>query len=638
MPPKKGKKKKKSKKEIEAELERQRLEAEAAQRLEEARLEKERKEQERLEKERREQEAIRRAQEVQRLGEEAPLAAKEREIYYDRIKRAEKDIEVVESWRKYLECMERPQADDEADVRTYYNLWNEAGERRLATCMKEFQYAEEICKDLERMMAHAAERHDERELERSRAHLTRIRDLITTRMDQCTAHLIQYADEHANAKNECQLWGQTDDFKFGLWVNLAKNPRVKQIEYPELGITSELPRGLALAPIAIRAFATSYDPFSQDHPNGLSVLGPVISLELLALPPPPKKARGWTIRHVTALATNVQRLPYPIPPQGGAAAAPAGAGGEGGAGGVAPALSVAPSAATAPPMKVTYVLPPAVLLREEKPRVGHWDPEEKQWREEASEVVFTAETRAVSFTTSALTHIALLQSRQLDLPYLSWTLEPNGRNRALLTLELHTCQVQIQVEEGAVAVVQPAVDELKDIIGVQTSPSQLLLRLSKSGFNVTPVDWDARFLEDITPKQAALERDAHYAVARVAQVYNVASSKWNQGLGDKRLLVRLQQNTKWIYPTRQQFPWTTVLFEPEPETASSKCVVTQSSDEATEGCNYAPAEGCETHATLLGALEGRMAPEMTSILEDASALFQQQIQHLFNLLRPFSFN
>lgn len=42
------------------------------------------------------------------------------------------------------------------------------------------------------------------------------------------------------------------DFKYALWVNHVKNPRFKQIEVPELGITAELPKSLAVASIAVR--------------------------------------------------------------------------------------------------------------------------------------------------------------------------------------------------------------------------------------------------------------------------------------------------------------------------------------------------------------------------------------------------
>ena len=59
-----------------------------------------------------------------------------------------------------------------------------------------------------------------------------------------------------------QVHASVTEIKFGLWVNLAKNPRFKTIEIPELGFVSELPKSLALASIAVRMLHASYDDFT----------------------------------------------------------------------------------------------------------------------------------------------------------------------------------------------------------------------------------------------------------------------------------------------------------------------------------------------------------------------------------------
>lgn len=52
-----------------------------------------------------------------------------------------------------------------------------------------------------------------------------LRVLAQRKIDYISAHLIQRADEYANSKNEVLLVSSTKDIEFGLWVNIAKNPR-----------------------------------------------------------------------------------------------------------------------------------------------------------------------------------------------------------------------------------------------------------------------------------------------------------------------------------------------------------------------------------------------------------------------------
>mmetsp|Transcript_24916 Transcript_24916/g.41043 ORF Transcript_24916/g.41043 Transcript_24916/m.41043 type:complete len:634 (-) Transcript_24916:150-2051(-) len=624
----KKKKKKKSKKEIEAELERQRLEQEAAERAEQLRLEKERREQERLEKERREAEAKRREEELERLADEQIAVQRELQAHNDRIKQVEARKNEADTWDKYLECSERPKAVSESEINTYYNTWTDSTERGLQACMKEFQYTHEICKDIESFMADAQERFNEKECKRLQRHLLRLREVTVTRMDQMTADLIQRADEYLSAKNESQMSSVSTDFKYALWVNLAKNPRVKTLDFGDatLGLTVDIPKTLALASIAIRTWHSSYDNFSYDHPNPLAPLGPVLSVELLSLPPAARKVKTWTLRHVTPLAQTVQRLPYPIPPSMGSDLSTT----------MTINAALTTSSLHVPPLKISYVLPPYVVLREEKPRVAYWDADDKCWREEfISDVQYVPETRMVSFTTILLGHLALVQCRQLDLPFVSWRLHCTAKNQALLSLDTHTCQIQIQITEAGCALISPAVKELESLLGVVLPPGRLLKRLSLSGFHLVPVDWDAQYVPGITTKVPILERDAHYNVSLFCGVYAMCWSKWNQSLGSNKLLVRLQQDTRWHTPSRIQHPFQSVLFESEGH--MSKCSLVQTSDDA-ETCNLAPVEDCVTHASLMLAMSDRLSEEFQTIIEDTSVMLSYQIQCLLNSLRLFSFS
>ena len=146
--------------------------------------------------------------------------------------------------------------------------------------------------------------------------------MVLAKVDGATGDFLSHADEHANARNEVQYEHSAPSCKFGLWVNLAKNPRIKSIEFDALSITTELPKQLALASIALRVMQFSSELLTpQQPPLGASspfmALGGVLSIELMALPQPPKKVKGWTIRPVAEAGVPIVRQSYPTPAAGG---------------------------------------------------------------------------------------------------------------------------------------------------------------------------------------------------------------------------------------------------------------------------------------------------------------------------------
>ena len=147
------------------------------------------------------------------------------------------------------------------------------------------------------------------------------------------------------------------------------------------------------ASIALRVMQFSSELLTpQQPPLGASspfmALGGVLSIELMALPQPPKKVKGWTIRPVAEAGVPIVRQSYPTPA----------AGGDGMSG-------------SAPPLRITFTVAPTVLLPEGTPRVGGWDADAGSWKVEGiSEIEVNAETRAVSFVTPRLTALALTGS------------------------------------------------------------------------------------------------------------------------------------------------------------------------------------------------------------------------------------
>lgn len=49
-------------------------------------------------------------------------------------------------------------------------------------------------------------------------------------------HMEDYEDETGGVQLSCH----TSSFKYGLWVNISKNPRLKTVDFPQLGISFEV--------------------------------------------------------------------------------------------------------------------------------------------------------------------------------------------------------------------------------------------------------------------------------------------------------------------------------------------------------------------------------------------------------------
>jgi hypothetical protein len=169
-------------------------------------------------------------------------------------------------WERYRQCVARPDPRVDAQVNSY--LLTAAAQPLQATqLMGELHGALALCHDNELLAAEVQRlvwgTVGAEEPMAALNHVVSVRQLSQQRMDAVTAHLLQHADELQNAKGEVVICAQsptdTDTHhpectaaKLGLWVNLAKNPRFKTIQIPQLGFTAELPKPLALASIAVR--------------------------------------------------------------------------------------------------------------------------------------------------------------------------------------------------------------------------------------------------------------------------------------------------------------------------------------------------------------------------------------------------
>ena len=562
-------------------------------------------------------------------------------------------------WDAFVACGELPSVTIESDVNTWLAEWADKpreGAEHLDQSLAQCTLCAELLQSLQYEEAFAASRGDAKQAAWQFAAQLRLREELLKKLDGATADFLQRADEFVNAKNECVVGVASEGCRYGLWVNLAKNPRIKSIDFAELSVTSELPKTLALASIAVRVVHYSADvcsPYAPPEAKGAATyvpLGGVLNFELLSLPPLPKKIKGWTMRPVTEMTNSVVHVQYPMPNADGV---------------------VVPG--SAPPLRISFLVPATCLLppnvecpgdsveddegKEKKPprgfTVGWWDAATHRWStDDVFGVEYSAETRTVSFQTTRLTSLALLQPCYLEFPYKRWLYTPTSASSGLLHLETHRSSLTFAVGKAGAALVKSGSGgelpqlEAAGLLNVYMPPTTLLHKLAACGIVLTPKDDDAASLpEPITPKSAELENEVFEALAPLLARYQLAPSRWNQSRGPKKCTIRLSAVAAESYDAADDDadgaakgpanPYDAVGDWPTMEYVYRRVMMIAALDsDAT--CNDAALHGGVAHSTPLECLKAD-DPEAVDVLNASSRLFQDSARQLFSTLRLLSF-
>ena len=157
---------------------------------------------------------------------------------------------------------------------------------------------------------------------RHRAMIARIRDLIVLKIDHATAHFVQNHDRNTNRKdNTCQITVSRRGVGVGVWVNVGRNLRLKQIEHRDLGVSSDIPRGLVLALVGVRFLHLRQDPLSPFEAPELLTVGGVLFAEVLDVPEKPRMVKArvpdikdaglWAMMRLTDRSGTLCKQQYP---------------------------------------------------------------------------------------------------------------------------------------------------------------------------------------------------------------------------------------------------------------------------------------------------------------------------------------
>ncbi|GLE11107.1 hypothetical protein PINS_up023415, partial [Pythium insidiosum] len=124
-----------------------------------------------------------------------------------------------------------------------------------------------------------------------------------------------------------------------------------------------------------------------------------------------------------------------------------------------------------------------------------------------TEINLNRDTHVLSFSTMHVTHLAVLQQRDLNYHKYLWSLKMSTKvtNKAYLQLKTeHFEEIRFEITDSGCRLVAPDLPQLRSVLGSVLPPGELLVRLADSGIALCPgVDDDMRF--GYTPKLKSLE-------------------------------------------------------------------------------------------------------------------------------------
>eukprot|EP01135_Chromosphaera_perkinsii_P009327 Nk52_evm3s1737 gene=Nk52_evmTU3s1737 len=284
--------------------EKERQDAEEAERRkieEEERLRLEAELKEREEKERREREELERllSEEENRNKEEFSQLRRVLEKRKNDLISLYETQKADEEWKHYMSCSGLPNPFVEKEMNNYLNFWMEgkdldvasslslssdpsggegnpnvssspptagggggavAGDaassrtafvnRTLAKC----QQALDLSVEVKKYCAEASAMGKRQEYERHKEMLIKIYDSVQLKMEEVSSCIMQFSDLFVttDANQNAQYETCNREFEFNMWVNLTKNPRVKLVTFASRALSSEIPKSMALSPVALR--------------------------------------------------------------------------------------------------------------------------------------------------------------------------------------------------------------------------------------------------------------------------------------------------------------------------------------------------------------------------------------------------
>ncbi|GMH38615.1 hypothetical protein BSKO_06499 [Bryopsis sp. KO-2023] len=648
--------KKKSKKKLEEELRRKEEEERLA--------EEERQRQEEEDRIRREEEARVKAEFLEKhLNQEEEVLTSEREklsafLESISIERNNAGIKQEEErdWERYLRCTHLPDPRKRNQMNDYLNIVTTTECTDLASTLDMCEDSLQVMNDCMDARLDALQCGSTSAAIEFQNDIVQVQEMAKAKLEDTLAHLIQFCDEFANERGDIQVCKSSPNFRFGIWCNATKNPRLRHIDMSDIQISVEIQKQIALASVGLLVHEHLFDEFFFDCTNEFMAIGGVTHVELIALLPGSKTVKNCTIRSLVPRDQALRRIPYPIPPAG---ADPA----------------TYKSGEPVPPLTFTFPVRSNVSVKASEVKVGWWNEEEKKWSTEGiSELIYDDSGRMVTFCSTHMAPLAIIQSRTKLLPYLDWNIRATGGkhgNTAIVTLQVVTgAKLLFEVGPGFVKLQEHPWGDSCGLKGLSMPPRRLLHQLASCGVYLMPEDRDKTYAHGICVKTLETEKSMCDDLALISRAFLISKSKWNTLVGSEECLCRISEVLDWEAGGRTEAKHVERVFNMEKESGDRRVLVIMRRGE--KGVAFSPAYDAldeyvdvpgydtqeyeetvfgEVHASVINLLEGskgelrdtelgaRMKSTMDGVdlAKATNPVFTETMAQFLFALRVFSF-
>ena len=221
-------------------------------------------------------------------------------------------------WERYTSCNPLPGPDEPSRLQAYISAQSEAELTSVSDTLQRVQDTATVIDEVTFAALVAAQHYKPSDVTRLGATKQSLYALSQQQLNQVTAWFLHHCDYFADAEGNVKCEEANARCQWGIWLNILKNPRLKAVEFPALSFQLDIPKQIALAPVAVRVqVLDSADEHFAECTNEWYAVGDVINVDLLTLPPTAKAtANGWVMRTQGTAESKLHVIPYPIPPTG----------------------------------------------------------------------------------------------------------------------------------------------------------------------------------------------------------------------------------------------------------------------------------------------------------------------------------
>lgn len=432
-------------------------------------------------------------QQKQRLLEEETSLNNFRQLKAQNRANVRSEAAKAAEWERYISCDHSTNPLDTADVNTFIAIWKELEDTDMQTLFSHITLASKLIDQLTQYRNVAEVANNAGDFEKFSGQVIELRKLIQNKIELLTQHHLLHSDKYTGAKSEVLLNAESSGYGYGLWVNLAKNPRIKEIDFASLNIG--IPKGVAMASLAIRVLFT---PFASEF-DRYALLSPVMAVEFFQLPPPPKRVAKLVLRQYSQ-SSGLTPVAYPLKNVSSAQ----------------------------PPLTFKMKIDTSRLPDDMKDVTVIKIDDIERSSELITDVNFDLDEKIVTFNCTTTGIFAVASPKYLHFPFEFWEINSSAPESTEIFLRSSSMEIRLKIDKNGLV----STDHPIQFSGLTASAA--LDSLQRHGINLVAPDTIKELgehAEKLCEKPPDLEDVFNSGIADAATGFRIRRSRWNSTIG-----------------------------------------------------------------------------------------------------------